>query len=265
MYDPKRLRLLIERVGPPAHSLADIPLRYWQPKSNPFPHADRDCKYLRTKTPVAAIYTLSDMTSEGWCCHECGVEPPNRDLVKLLELFEEIEALCDVVIVLRTSTSLDDPVTRVHHAYRHVVKAMSLARHSYPTVLRQYAQNVVDGCVRDLADCRRAWGRNTLDARSKDLRRVAADARGVIYSDTEKAFSDLDWMILERGSPRRGDLTEAELIVPTSLVTAGRYRELVDLGVAAAPIDKARRPDTRQPGGRSGSSSRSTHRPGRRL
>lgn len=253
MYDPKRFRILIERAGPGAQSLADLQLRYWQAKSNPFPHADRDCKYLRTKTPVAALYTLRDMPNEGWCCHECGINPPNRDLVKLLELFEEIESLCDRVVVLRTSTEVDDPAACVHQAYRQLVEATYLTRWTYSTVLRQYAQKVVEGCVRDLVDSRRAWGRNTLATTNKDRRRVVADASGIIDSDGQEAFTALDWLILERGTPGRGKVTDAELIVPTSLVRSGQYR-LIDLGAAEPSKGHERGPGNPHVGGRSGSS-----------
>jgi hypothetical protein len=231
MYDPKRLRILIERVGPPAHSLADIPLQYWQPKSNPFPHADRDCKSLRTKAPVATRYTLRDMTSEGWCCHDCGIDPPDPDLCRLLQLFEELESLCDDVAGVRTTTDLDNP-TRVYRAYRHLVEATAVAQYSCRTVLEQYAQNVADGCARDLTAYRQEWGRNTLRNADRDLRRVAVSADGVLYGDGEDAFTALDWLILERGTPRRTNASEAELVLPMSMVMSGRYSHVVDLGVA---------------------------------
>lgn len=233
IYDPERLRRLVRRAGPTAEYLLDRPLTYWHAKSNPFPHAERECPILgRSRSPIADTYTLRNQ-DEGWCCHDCSIDPPDEELVLLMERFNELRALEADFSEMRLNENQMPLDVRTLEYYRDADWAYHLERHNAGTPLAVLSTQLADGCLHQLQTAQGVLRRKhprRFGQPGERLRNIVVDNR-VARAETLDDLDQVDWYILYNSAPCRGRTTELRLTVPTSLMVSSRL--LHDLGATS--------------------------------
>lgn len=231
MYDPERLRRMVQKAGPKARPLLDQPLTYWHAKTDDFPHADRDCRHLaRSRSPVAEPYALRDK-EEGWCCHDCAIDPPDEKLVRLLEAFDDLGAMVGDFMNFRSVEHQLEIAERAFEAYYFSARAMEQQERHRHNALADYASEIADGCLAELklaqADLRRLTPRR--------FGQPHGELRDIVVADELREAEGLheldavDWFMLYHAQPRRQAGQEVRLTVPISLLD-GLSRSVRDLG-----------------------------------
>jgi hypothetical protein len=240
MYDPDRLRKLIERLGKPAHGLVDRQLTYWHKRSDPFPHASRVCKNLGSRPPEAVTVTLADMGEEGWACHDCSIDPPDDGLGAVIEAFEEMEGLSDEFVAFRSIEEQLEPLDALHHAYRFAVTGLQYARRYRSTMFQAYSQGLAAGYLHHLATVRTGSSRSPRKPASGD-RRVAVDVDWIMDEPDVAALDELDRLVLKQGQPIPAEPFQAILTVAPALLGRTHRCRVRDLGAVDSRTDPKRR------------------------